>query len=313
MAFAGCSFGKHIVPRVSIPGPYSTPDPSRGRRFVRGFEPRTVAGVPNMDDPWRVVPPCFWYCHHPKCASSSCKFDAHVETKISLLFSDKTILIRFMIRYFLKQIFGVVCFLYGFWQGSTKLKHHVLPWAEEMRSWFLVRTRMCCSGCSMIKISTHWLVWKGLGGGGRACNKCGPRIERLRQSGTYMISVNPPWHVWRVPCPAVVCCCDDWEVSFNVIFLWFCGVQVENGKWDVSGLPMEISWLRHTRASIARVSVGEPQCLWQLYSVGVCPKAHWVDMPKMPKDETIKGTIEIIPRIKPTELLQTVYTSLYCL
>jgi hypothetical protein len=144
---------------------------------------------------------------------------------------------------------------------------------------------LCCSGCSKLTLicpislaSYKWLKFRHIDwyekawGGGRSCNKCGPRIERLRQSGTYTVSVTFGGM-----------CTVHFAFEVSLVLLLFAVVTI--GKlismyvcyFCLTFCQSEISWLRHTRASIARVSVGEPQC------VGVPPKAHWVDMTKNAK------------------------------
>ena len=217
--------------------------------------------------------------------ASSCKFDVHVETKMNPTFSDKT---RFGI---FSNIFLVLRFFFctGL-HGAQPIKTFVsnwktmfCSWAEEIRSLFLVQTRMRCSGCSKLTLicpislsSYKWLKFRHIDWYEKAWG--GQVVQQMRAKDRTFETVRNLygfchiwWHVystfciWGVPCPAVVCCCDDWEIDFNVCY--FCLTFCQS----------EISWLRHTRASIARVSVGEPQC------VGVPPKAHWVDMTKNAK------------------------------
>ena len=81
----------------------------------------------------------------------------------------------------------------------------------------------------MIEISTHWLVWKGLGGGQvvqqmRAKDRTFETVRNLYGFCHIWWHVYSTFCIWGVPCPAVVCCCDDWEIDFNVImyviFVW---------------------------------------------------------------------------------------------
>ena len=148
------------------------------------------------------------YPNHPKSAcvyASSCKFDVHVETKMNPTFSDKTIWGIFSNIFLVLRVFRTGL------HGAQPSKTCVSNWktmfcsgAEEMRSLFLVRTRMCCCvvqaaanwpwfALSHLLLTNDWnfdtLIGMKRLGGGRSCNKCGPRIERLRQSGTYTVSV----------------------------------------------------------------------------------------------------------------------------
>ena len=192
------------------------------------------------------------------------------------------------------NIFLVLCVFRTGLHGAQPIKTFVSNWktmfcslAEEMRSLFLVRTRMCCCvvqaaanwpwfALSHLLLTNDWnfdtLIGMKRLGGGRSCNKCGPRIERLRQSGTYTVSVTFGGM-----------CTVHFAFEVSLVLLLFAVVTI--GKlismyvcyFCLTFCQSEISWLRHTRASIARVSVGEPQC------VGVPPKAHWVDMTKNAK------------------------------
>ena len=128
-----------------------------------------------------------------------CKFDVHVETKMNPTFSDKTIWGIFSNIFLVLRVFRTGL------HGAQPSKTCVSNWktmfcsgAEEMRSLFLVRTRMCCCvvqaaanwpwfALSHLLLTNDWnfdtLIGMKRLGGGRSCNKCGPRIERLRQSG----------------------------------------------------------------------------------------------------------------------------------
>ena len=158
---------------------------------------------------------------------------------------------------------------------------------------------LCCSGCSKLTLicpislaSYKWLKfrhidWYEKAWGGQVVQQMRAKDRTFETVRNLYSFCHIWWHVygtfciWGVPCPAVVCCCDDWEIDFNVC-MFFCLTFCQS----------EISWLRHTRASIARVSVGEPQC------VGVPPRHTELTWQNMPKNETIKDRIEIIPEVK---------------
>ena len=90
----------------------------------------------------------------------------------------------------------------------------------------------------MIEISTHWLVWKGLGGQVvqqmRAKDRTFETVRNLYGFCHIWWHVYSTFCIWGVPCPAVVCCCDDWEIDFNVImyviFVWLFSNLVSNCK-----------------------------------------------------------------------------------
>lgn len=154
-------------------------------------------------------------------------------------------------RYFLKHIFGVACFSYGSSRGSTKQNM-----CFKLKDNVLFRSRgdevlvpgpdqdvlLCCSGCSKLTLicpislaSYKWLKFRHIDWYEKAWG--GQVVQQMRAKDRTFETVRNLygfchiwWHVystfciWGVPCPAVVCCCDDWEIDFNVImyviFVW---------------------------------------------------------------------------------------------
>jgi hypothetical protein len=146
------------------------------------------------------------------------------------------------------NIFLVLCVFRTGLHGAQPIKTFVsnwktmfCSWAEEMRSLFLVRTRMCCCvvqaaanwpwfALSHLLLTNDWnfdtlIGMKRLGGGQvvqqmRAKDRTFETVRNLYGFCHIWWHVYGTFCIWGVPCPAVVCCCDDWEIDFNVCMLF---------------------------------------------------------------------------------------------